>query len=222
MINILRFTRMDEIWRKLLSQTFLLILLIANMTFTEVSAQPTIVSILPESYTVPDVGLTFTLNISIQNVNNLYAWEITLYYPNDILNGTTITEGPFLKTGNQPTFFSIIEFNDTYDNTHGRLIAFCSRLKQDTPGVSGNGTLATITFKSKSTNGPKTLHLEDVKLLDPNLNEIPYTTADSEITVIPEHPTTLIPIIITTIIAIITKQRQKLISKTKSKTPTQK
>ena len=207
-----------------MSPTLLLIIFLASVPYKELSLQPTVVSITPESYTVPDIGLTFTLNISIQNVNNLYAWEITLYYPNDILNGTTITEGPFLKTGNQPTFFSIIEFNDTYDNTHGRLIAFCSRLKQDTPGVSGNGTLATITFKSKSTNGPKTLHLEDVKLLDPNLNEIPYTTADSEIKVIPEHPTTLIPIIITTttIIAIITKRRQKLISKTKSKTPTQK
>ena len=205
-----------------MSPTLLLIIFLASVPYTELSLQSTVVSITPESYTVPDVGLTFTLNISIQNVNNLYAWEITLYYPNDILNGTTITEGPFLKTGNQPTFFSIIEFNDTYDNTHGRLIAFCSRLKQDTPGVSGNGTLATITFKSKSTNGPKTLHLEDVKLLDPNLNEIPYTTADSEIKVIPEHPTTLIPIITTTtIIAIITKRRQKIISQTKSKTPIQ-
>jgi hypothetical protein len=203
-------SKYDKIWRETLS-TLLLIIFLASIPYTELSLQPTIVSILPESYTVPDIGLTFTLNISIQNVNNLYAWEITLHYPNDILNGTTITEGPFLKTGNQPTIFSIIEFNDTYSNTHGRLIAFCSRLKPDTPGISGNGTLATITFKSKSTNGPKTIHLENVKLLDPNLNEIPCTTADSQIKVIPEHPTTIIPIIITTttMIAIIIKRRQK-------------
>lgn len=184
--------------------TFLLIILLGNITCVGVGAQPTVVSILPESYTAPNIGLNFTVNISIQNVNNLYAWELTLYYPNDILNGTAIDEGPFLKTGNQPTFFHIIEFNETYNNTHGRITALCSRLKPDTPGASGDGVLATITFTSKSTNGPKTLHLEDVHLFDSNSNEIPCTTTNSEVTVIPELPTTLTPLILaaSTILAI--------------------
>ncbi len=191
--------------------TFLSIFFLAIITFTGVNPQPTIVSILPESYTIPDIGLTFTINISIQNVNNLYVWELTLYYPNDILNATTITEGPFLKTGNEPTLFHIIEFNNTYTNTQGRITAICTRYRPDASGVSGNGTLATITFTSKTTNGPKTLHLENIKLINSNQNEIPYITTDSEITVIPEHPTTLTPLILTTLTLLTIAYRKRLI-----------
>lgn len=177
--------------------TFSLIFVLANMTCMEAGGQPTCVQILPESYIVPNVGLNFIVNISIQNVNNLYGWEFKLYYPSDILNGTTVTEGPFLKTGNEPTFFRVLEFTDTYNNAYGRVIVSCSRLKQDTPGVSGDGVLATIVFTSKSTNGPKILRLEDVKLSDPNANVIPCITANGEVTVIPELPATLIPLILT-------------------------
>ena len=181
---------------KILSPTFLLIFVLANMTSTQVSTQPTTVQILPESYTVPDIGSTFTINISIQNVNNLYAWELKLYYPSDILNGTTVAEGPFLKTENQPTFFRVLEFTDEYNNAQGRIIALCSRFKPGALGARGDGILATITFTSKSANGPKILHLEDVTLIDSNENTIPCTTTNSEVTVISELPTTLIPLIL--------------------------
>ncbi|RLI45491.1 hypothetical protein DRO69_05200 [Candidatus Bathyarchaeota archaeon] len=53
------------------------------------------------------------------------------------------------------TRFHIMEFNNT-TNTQGRIIALCTRYRPDASGAGGNGTLATITFTSKSTNGPKT------------------------------------------------------------------
>lgn len=176
---------------KTLCSTFFLTLFLTGMTVMPVGAQQATVSVFPASYTVPDIGLTFTVNITVQNVHDLYGWELKLYYPNDILNGTSVTEGPFLKTEGIFTFFQTPEFKDSYNETHGRLTALCLRIGE-VPGVDGNGVLATITFNSTSTNGPEALHLDNVELSDSDADKIPCTTVDGEITVIPEFPAALI------------------------------
>jgi len=178
--------------RKRLSVTFFSIFVLIGMTIIQVGGQQTKVYVSPESYTVPDTGLTFTLNITVQDVHDLYGWEFKLYYPNDILNGASVTEGPFLKTGGVSTAFLIREFVDSYNATHGRVRAVCLRFDPTAPGVDGNGVLATITFTSTAINGPEVLHLDDVKLSDSEANMIPYTTVDGEVTVIPEFPEALI------------------------------
>jgi hypothetical protein len=173
-------------------------------------AQQAEVSISPQTQTIPQEGLSFTINITIQNVNDLYGWELKLYYPNNILNGTEVTEGPMLKTDGALTFFLNHLFTDAYNQTHGIINLLCLRVEAEAPGVNGNGVLATITFKTTST-GNAILHLEDVKLSDSNANPIPYTINDATVTVIPEFTSTTIQLIIllTTAAALLGKTLQK-------------
>lgn len=169
----------------------LLVFVLAIMSLKQAYAQQTTVYVSPAAYTASNVGSTFSMNISVQDVKNLYGWEFKLYYPNSILNGTTVTEGPFLKAGGQ-TYFLVSNFTDDYYTTQGRLSVLCLRVNPDAPGVDGNGVLATITFNSTSRNGPEGLHLADVKLSDPNATRILCVTVDGEVTVVPEFPLTLI------------------------------
>jgi hypothetical protein len=190
--------------------TFFLVLVLASMALSQVRAQQAKVRLVPASCTVQNVGLTFNLNVTVENVQNLFAFVFNLTYPSDILNMTDVTQGPFLKTGGAQTFHLRINFTDHYNATHGLLTFLCTRLGENTPGVNGNGTLATVTFKSTSTNGPEAgkLHLDAV-LSDPDLAAIPCTAADGEVTVIPEFPAALIlPLLIaSTLVAIALRKR---------------
>jgi hypothetical protein len=161
------------------------------MIIAQVRAQQATVSVVPSSYTVPTVGSTFEVNITISNVEDLYGWALKLYYPNDVLNGTSITEGSFLKTGGLQTIFLKASFTDNYNATYGIADLLCTRTG-GVSGVNGSGTLATIIFTSTSTDGPKTLHIADVGLSDSNETAIPFTTVDGEVTVIPEFPSIVI------------------------------
>jgi len=156
------------------------------------TVQQTLVYVSPATYTVSDVGSSFSVNISIQNVTNLYGWEFKLYYPNGVLNGTAVTEGAFLKSGGVNTFFIVADFTDGYNATQGLASLACLRITPDMTGVDGNGVLATITFNTTSNAGPESLHLADVNLSDPNVTKIPYIKVDGEVTVLPEFSTTSI------------------------------
>lgn len=171
--------------------TLLLALVLAYSVIIQAEAQQATVQVIPASYTVPNVGATFDVNVTVQNVNDLFGFEFKLYYPNNILNGTSATQGLFLKAGGIQTFFVVNNFTDHYNATHGVLNILCSRMG-NVSGVNGSGTLATATFRSTSTNGPKILHLTDVKLSDPTPAAISFTTADGEVTVIPEFLTALV------------------------------
>jgi hypothetical protein len=189
---------------------FVLIILLTSTFISEVAAQQAAVRVVPASYTVPNVGLTFTVNVTVENVEDLYGWELKLYYPNNVLNGTSATEGSFLKTGGIPTAFLVTQFIDSYNATNGLLNVLCLRTG-DVPGANGNGTLATITFTSTSRGGMEILHLADVKLSDSNTTMIPSITADGEVTVIPEFPAALIlPILIASTIVAITLRKKMI------------
>jgi hypothetical protein len=166
--------------------TFLCAVILAGLVITLARAQQATVEVVPASYTVPNVGLTFNVNVTIQNVENLTGYQFDLYYPNDILNGTSVTEGPFLKAGGTSTFFDLAEFTDDYNTTCG--VVNVLDLNENDTGVSGSGTLVTITFKSTSTNGTGTLNLAGVMLSDPNGGPISFTSADGEVTVVSEFP----------------------------------
>jgi hypothetical protein len=114
-------------------------------------------------------------------VVDLYAWQFSLYYRGDVLNLTTVEEGPFLLThpnGSQTGFQAPI-MTDAYNATHGLLIAI-DTLFSVKGGVNGSGTLAVLTFKLKLASS-SILHLTDEKLVDshePFGNLIPHTLQD--------------------------------------------
>lgn len=179
-----------------------------SVVVANVGAQQATVSVVPASSIVPSLGSNFSVNVTVENVENLYGMQFTLYYPNSLLNGTNAGKGPFLDSGGFQSAFLISSFTDSYNTTDGYLKVLCLRTG-DAPGVNGSGTLATINFKSISTGGPAILHLADVKLSDLNMTAISSTTADGEVTVIPEYSVLLIlPLLIaSTLIALTFRKR---------------
>jgi hypothetical protein len=186
---------------------FLTITLMCMMA-TRVGAEQATVSIVPASSTVPTVGSTFSLNVTVENAENLYGLQFTLYYPNSLLNGTNATKGLFLDAGGAISTLLVSNFTDSYNATDGRMSVLCLRTG-NVPGVNGSGTVATINFKSISTGGPAVLHLDDVQLSDPNMTAISSTTADGEVTVIPEYSALLIlPLLIASSLVALTFRKR--------------
>ena len=158
---------------------------IVALTFSMLPVKPQNITTLyvePQLTTIKPLR-TFEINISIANVTDLAGWEFKLYYSNSLLNATEIREGPFLKTAGG-TFFTVKEFTDNYNETHGRIWAACV-LEGQGPGANGTGTLAIITFKTKL-NGTAILHLAETDLIDSKMppNHISHITVDGNIKIL--------------------------------------
>lgn len=168
------------------SAILMLSVLLLGITSLNISqrllASNTILYIDPPNIAGLNVGDTFRINVTVSNVVDLYGWQFKLTYRNSALNATTITVGPFLKEDGASTFFWLAEFTDNHNETHGLIIAACTRTSVEN-GVDGSGTLATIAFKVKASLST-VLSLFDTKLIDsasPFGNPIPHTTVDGEV-----------------------------------------
>lgn len=124
-------------------------------------------SIAPSNVVV-ELNHVFTVDVTIANVTDLYGWEIKLYYENAILNFTDVVEGPFLKSGGSTIWE--INIDPSHDATHG-MIQFGASLLGEVPGVSGNGTLATVSFQAVAL-GNTDLDIVDAIVLDGNLQDV--------------------------------------------------
>ena len=146
-------------------------------------AAGTSISVQPAITTVTGVGIAFNINITISQVANLTAWDFQLYYPNFLLNATKLKEGPFLRQAGSTSNLTN-SFTDFYNATHGRIWFACTLLGQGF-GASGDGVLATITFKTKS-GGDGILHFGETELDGPGfpIPKIPHTTNDGIVHVI--------------------------------------
>lgn len=143
------------------------------------TSETAIVYIDPPEITNLIIGDTFAINVNIANISNLGGWQVELYYNSKILNGTgKPEEGPFLEDVG-PTFFSVGDWNDDYNETHGHAKLVCAILTGAT--ADGDGTLATLTFKVKGA-GQSILSLpeDQTKLYEPGNPppQIPHTTRD--------------------------------------------
>jgi len=140
-------------------------------------AQETGLSVNPSIITGLEIGDTFQINITVSDVVDLYAWEFKLFYRNDVLNATTWIEGPFLLTHPTPdasTMFGLAP------DTNATMIHLYNTLVEVEGGVSGSGTLATVTFEVKG-EGDCPLSFGETKLVDsatPFGNLIPHTKTD--------------------------------------------
>lgn len=144
----------------------------------------------PPSTTV-HFGADFSVNVTAANVTDLGGWEFKLYFGNNAISVTSVTEGPFLQqTG--PTIFYTLDITNNYNATHGRIWLTSVHLGH-VPGVNDTGTLATIGFHASS-NGNTTLSLVGTVLGDSQANPITHTTNNGTVRV-----TTTIDIAITNV-----------------------
>ena len=122
----------------------------------EVWASPATISIGPGSVNDVPVGETFTVDVIITDVTNLYGWLINVTFNPNILKAEEVLEGPFLKNVNDTVWPKPV-----LENSKGYVFASASLLPPYPPvGVSGSGTLGNITFTVKS-SGSSTLHFDE-------------------------------------------------------------
>ena len=87
---------------------------------------------------------TFVFNINALFINNLTGWQCNITFDTEYLEAVEVIEGDFLRKDGSDTFFQ----EGIIDNQNGIISGF-NVLRLNATGVSGSGTLLSITFKAK-------------------------------------------------------------------------
>ena len=128
-------------------------------------------------------GDIFTLDISAENVHDLAGWQFDIAFDPAVLEAIEVSEGDFLKPEGRTTFFK----KGRIDNATGE-IAKLSSAKLSEGGVSGTGTLLSVTFTAK-TAGQTQLRLENFQLAAINGVSISAGPLEVGITIETDHAT---------------------------------
>ena len=89
-------------------------------------------------------GGSFTLRFNAEKVPDLAGWQTDITFDPNALEAVEVSEGDFLKTGGERTFF----LRGTIDNTAGKITQISSARLSG--GISGTGTLLSVTFTAKA------------------------------------------------------------------------
>jgi hypothetical protein len=111
------------------------------------------------------VGDYFTVDVRVENVNNLGAYEFALEFDPDVVSYVTVTNGPFLGSSGRPVFCP-----DAITDV-GKLRFGCVTSDGETPGASGSGQLAQVVFQAVAP-GTSPLDLTRLALTNPWGEEI--------------------------------------------------
>lgn len=106
---------------------------------------------------------------------NIYAVQFDLFYDKNILDVKSVQEGAFLRNG--ASTFPIININ----NETGKISVAITRYGTQT-GVSGEGIIAEITFKSKN-SGTSSLEFKNSQISDPQLKKVNVITSNGKVDV---------------------------------------
>jgi hypothetical protein len=140
----------------------------------------------PDTTTFPNS--TFTLNLAINNVKGMRAWDLTFRYSKiislnsvDTINNTDFTDGDGL---------AIIKTNGDYNSSCYECDIARTTINIVLTSGTGSGVVAQLHFTAAST-GTVTFECISVEIMDPNMNEItPITVTFPTITVATAQPST--------------------------------
>jgi hypothetical protein len=144
------------------------------------SVQPPIV----ETYLI---GTTFSIDITISNLTEFYrvvGIQFRLCYDDTLLEVVSVTEGPFMKNVAWAPYGTFFLPSVEVDPTYGPCVLVGDLIFPDGNGVwnafpSGNGVLATITFKAINQGRLGTalsclLNLKNTLIINDDLGELPH------------------------------------------------
>jgi hypothetical protein len=125
-------------------------------------------------------GAGGALDVMINDVADLYAYEFTLSFDAGMVQVTGVSEGGFLGTAGAT-------FGDTgvVDNAAGTISFVFNTLLGPQPGASGSGNLLHITFSALDA-GTSALRFSDVLFLDSLTNDIAVVSVDGAVQAVPE------------------------------------
>jgi Cohesin domain len=153
--------------------------LIAALSFTafgSANAQA-VLSVEPTSQSV-SAGSVFNVDVNVSKVSDLYGYQFDLTFNPNVLSAVSSSEGSFLTTGGNSTFF----ISGTNDNTNGIVSATADTIVSAVPGVTGAGNIVVFTFEGIK-SGISTLAISGVDLLDSAFNSISSTSTGGAVTV---------------------------------------
>jgi len=119
----------------------------------------------PSEVTVKQAGESFSVELKVKDVKDLYGFEVSLTFDKTALTLKSVDEGDFLKSDGGQTFKTNIKDAD------GALVgAAVTRLLEE-KGIDGEGTLLVLDFEVVE---PKEVKVDlSIKLSDSNAQEIP-------------------------------------------------
>jgi len=93
-------------------------------------------------------GSTFTVNVNVSDVVDLYTWQLNVSWDPSILNVNSLTAGEFLlrtASADMTASFQIGSVINATDNVEG-YTGMAESILGDVSGITGNGTLVSIEF----------------------------------------------------------------------------
>jgi Cohesin domain len=131
-------------------------------------------------------GSSVTLQVLINGIVDLYAFQFSLSFNPAVLQATGVTEGAFLPAGGGTTFD-----DGTIDNALGKVSLVFDSLSGFVPGVSGNGVLASMNFNVIAA-GTSPLTFSDLLFLNSQLADITVTGQNGSVVAVPEPQAVLL------------------------------
>lgn len=125
-------------------------------------------------------GETFTVDVKLTDVADLYGWEFKLYWNRTVLNCTNVSVNvPSVWQNTTQQYGSGLE--NSFNTTHGRY--FKAMTPTDpAPSFNGSMTLVTLTFSATET-GATQLMLQGTKLGDRSANPIAHSVTSGSVDV---------------------------------------
>ena len=124
-----------------------------------------------------EVGDTFTVHLTTENVTDLVGWQSDITFNPTVLKANSVSEGDFLKQGDGRTFFQ----KGTIDNETGKITGL--KTAQLSKGeMSRQGTLLSMKFTAIA-NGKSQLTLDNFQAGSRRGETIPSRSPDITITV---------------------------------------
>jgi len=123
-------------------------------------------------------GDTTTVDVTIENADDLYGYQFDVIYDPSIVSLTNATEGAFLSSGGATFFLA--------DPTVAGDGFVTATLLGALSGVSGNGTLFSLSFMGLAV-GNSAVTLDNVFLIQSDLNQVTdFTVNPGAVNVVPE------------------------------------
>ena len=151
------------------------------------------ISLAPASYTATQLNETFTLNITISNVQNLWGWEANVTWDLQYLNLLSKHEGNFMKNQVDSTFYQAVKVEDNVLQFND---AASSSGSEEEQSASGSGVLATMQFQVIAQTLSTSVLLSVISLLGPNPNNATTGTPHPVITPASDSATATVSLVI--------------------------
>ena len=136
----------------------------------------TVIRVDPQ-YSAVDPGQAFTVDVRVENVQNLAAFDVTLNFNPRLLKVNDLTMGDFLDLG---------FWGSDVDNENGLIHFYNAILSHSDPG-SGSGVLFTVHFTAKTIVADTRVEIDEVwteLVEDETYQTLPYSAQDGFVQIV--------------------------------------